>query len=465
MHRNRITSQSQKAPIEEHGNKRIQTRIRLRRGLLNVARGFWILFALCNLMSLPFGIQAFYTQTLVSGRSVPTVAHALTQLHFTAAQEALFLTIIYVLASMVFVVIGMVIFWRLWGTANELMGLFASFIFVTIGTTGISGVFTDFSGPTNPILQIALFISGSSFAVMWPCLGGFLLTFPNGRFAPRWSWLLILLWIVQFVFFMVVSQGISGDAAGFLLALVVFITWGSTVGMQVYRYVRVYIYSERQQTKWLIFGVTLGLLLNGVFVLIGYFFLGGVGSDSLYQQLVFNLGGLVLDLLIAFSIVIALLRYELWNIDFIINRTLVYGTLTGILALLYVGLVIGLQSVVHLITGQVFQSPIVIVASTLIIAALFQPLRHRIQAMIDRRFYRRKYDATKVVEVFSATLRNEVDLSTLREHLVAVVQETMQPAHVSLWLRQPSRREISLFQTSKTPTDFDYRTEKVKEVD
>lgn len=437
MHRYQRTSQSQESPIEEHLNTRSKTRTRLHKGLLNVARGLWILFALCNLMSLPFGIQAFYTQTLESGQSVPTVARALTQLHLTAAQEALSLTIIYVLASVVFLVIGMVIFWRLWGTANELVGLFASFIFITIGTTGIAGVFTGFSGPANPFLQIALFISGSSFVVLWPCLGGFLLTFPNGRFAPRWSWLLILLWVGQFVFFLVVSGGL-GDAVISLLALVVFLTWGSTVGVQVYRYVRLYTYSERQQTKWLIFGVTLGLLLNGVLILIGNLFLGGIGPDSLYQVLVFNLGGLVLDLLIAFSIVIALLRYELWNIDFIINRTLVYGTLTGILALLYVGLVIGLQSLVHVITGHVSQSPIVIVASTLIIAALFQPLRRRIQSIIDRRFYRRKYDAAKVVTAFSATLRQEVDLDQLREHLLEAVQETMQPSHVSLWLRPPA---------------------------
>jgi hypothetical protein len=131
----------------------------------------------------------------------------------------------------------------------------------------------------------------------------------------------------------------------------------------------------------------------------------------------------------------AILRARLWEIDVIIRRTLVYSTLTVILALLYVGLVIGLETLVRLFTGQVGQSPVSIVVSTLAIFALFQPLRHRVQAMIDRRFYRRKYDAAKTVEAFSATLRNELDLNQLREHLVAVVQETMQPTHVSLWLR------------------------------
>jgi hypothetical protein len=158
MHRYRIPSQSQKTPIEEHLNTRLQTRTRLRRGLLNVARGLWILFALSNLISMPFGIQAYYTQTLATGRSVPTVARALTQIHLTAAQEAMSLTVIYVLASVVFLAIGMVIFWRLWGTSHELLGLFASFIFITIGTTGVSAVFTGFSGPPNPFLQVALFV-------------------------------------------------------------------------------------------------------------------------------------------------------------------------------------------------------------------------------------------------------------------------------------------------------------------
>ena len=111
--------------------------------------------------------------------------------------------------------------------------------------------------------------------------------------------------------------------------------------------------------------------------------------------------------------------------------------LTLLLALVYVGLVIGLQSLVRLLTGQVSQSPVVIVASTLAIAALFQPLRHRILAIIDRRFYRRRYDAAKITTAFGATLRSEVDLDQLREQLLAVVQETMQPSHVSLWVRPP----------------------------
>ncbi len=132
--------------------------------------------------------------------------------------------------------------------------------------------------------------------------------------------------------------------------------------------------------------------------------------------------------------------WRIWADDVLINRTLVYGTLTVILTAVYVGLVIGLQALLRGLISH--DSGVAIVISTVAIYFLFQPLRRRIQQVIDRRVYRRKYDAAKVVAAFSATLRQEVDLEQLREHLLAVVQQTMEPAHVSLWLRppEPSRK-------------------------
>jgi hypothetical protein len=150
----------------------------------------------------------------------------------------------------------------------------------------------------------------------------------------------------------------------------------------------------------------------------------------------------LLLLLIPISIAFAILRSRLWDIDIIINRTLVYASLTAILALIYFASVVALQSLLSVFTGHLSsgtQTPVVIVASTLGIAALFQPLRRRLQTIVDRRFYRSRYDAARTLAAFSASLRDEVDLNQLREQLLAVVQETMQPTHVSLWLRQPEQ--------------------------
>jgi len=137
------------------------------------------------------------------------------------------------------------------------------------------------------------------------------------------------------------------------------------------------------------------------------------------------------------AIAVAIFRYRLYDIDIIINRALVYGSLTAMLALIYVGGVIGMQAAFRAITGQ--GSTLAVVASTLAIAALFNPLRDRIQSFIDRRFYRRKYDARKTLEAFSAKLRNETNLEALNDELMGVVRETMQPAHVSVWLRTADR--------------------------
>jgi hypothetical protein len=138
------------------------------------------------------------------------------------------------------------------------------------------------------------------------------------------------------------------------------------------------------------------------------------------------------------AIGIAILKYRLYDIDVLINRTLVYGTLTILLAAAYFGGVVGLQYVFRALTGQ--GSQLAIVVSTVVIAALFNPLRRRIQSFTDRRFYRRKYDARKTLEAFSTKLRDETDLDRLGDELVTVVQTTMQPQHASLWLR-PVRRE------------------------
>jgi hypothetical protein len=190
---------------------------------------------------------------------------------------------------------------------------------------------------------------------------------------------------------------------------------------------------QREQIKWFAYATV--VLVGGVVLdftvseATGLQWLGKIG----FVLRMVGLAGLPI------AIGIAVLRYRLYNIDQIINRTLVYGTLTATLLGLYFGGIVMLQRIFVLLTGE--KSTVAVVASTLLIAALFNPLRRRIQSFIDRRFYRKKYDARKTLEAFSAQLRNETDLEALSDDLVGVVRETMQPAHVSLWLG-PSRRFV-----------------------
>jgi hypothetical protein len=180
---------------------------------------------------------------------------------------------------------------------------------------------------------------------------------------------------------------------------------------------------ERQQIKW--------LALAAVFAAVGWVF------SSLTYETALEAAGILLVLFsflgIPLAVGIAVLKYRLYDIDFLINRTLVYGPLTTTLVALYFGGIVLLQRLFVILTGE--KSTLAVVASTLLIAALFAPLRRLIQSFIDRRFYRRKYDAAKTLESFSAKLRDETDLDALSDDLVGVVRETMQPAHVSLWLR------------------------------
>ncbi len=237
--------------------------------------------------------------------------------------------------------------------------------------------------------------------------------FPDGRFVPRWTYWFVIAFLVESVIFNFFSN-VSFLANSWLNALGNVVWVGSIASIviaQIYRYRRISTPLQRQQTKWVVYGFVLNLLtLLGVLTL-ELLFPPLAQPGSLFS-LVFGPDANLFLLLIPLSIGIAILRYRLYDIDIIINRTLVYGTLTATLAMIYAGLVIGLQSLVRLFTGQVSQSPFVIVASTLAIAALFQPLRRRLQAIIDRRFYRQKYNAARTLAAFSATLRNEVDLAT-----------------------------------------------------
>jgi hypothetical protein len=227
--------------------------------------------------------------------------------------------------------------------------------------------------------------------------------------------------------------GVVGEAIGVLDIVVVFVIFGCTllsVLSLVFRFRRA-SGIERQQIKWFAYAA---VLLGGGFVFSGVLGLDLPGVwDAVFETAIF--AGLYV------AVGVAILRFRLYEIDRIINRTLVYGSLTLMLVLIYLGGVAAAQTAFRSLTGQAQQPQLVVVASTLAIAALFNPLRRRLQAFVDRRFYRRKYDARKTLEGFGARLRDETDLDELSGDLVSVVRDTVQPAHVSVWLRPTGWRD------------------------
>jgi hypothetical protein len=252
--------------------------------------------------------------------------------------------------------------------------------------------------------------------------------FPDGRLVPRWTGWLILFSIPLSVAMIYQPPGYSWALVGLIVICAVY--------AQIYRYRYVSTPTGRQQTKWVLFGILLWLVLMGILSVPYSLELSlPAGNPLPWWTLVTSAGWNLTMTIMPLSLSIAVLRYRLYDIDVVINRTLVYGSLTVMLGLVYLGSVASLQYASRVITGHEEQPQLTIVISTLVIAALFNPLRRRIQFLIDRRFYRRKYDSRKTLEAFAARLKDETDLEALKSELVGVVRETMQPEHVTLWLR------------------------------
>ncbi len=385
-------------------------------------KGDIVLVELLNLLQPAFGGQTIICPFTFTCPAPESTLQILKQAQIPLAAYDTYVLIFGLIFGLIFLAISVLLFWR---NSDQPVGLLASFAFLFIGFTGLVG-----DACTLP-LSLQVFPNLILPNCLNLCLGFFLVTFPDGRFIPRWSWLIGCTLFVNGIFFQLPGQLSILSWPYPLIIIELVLAYGSPIAIQVYRYRRVSSLAQRQQTKWVIFGLIIALVL----LLVG-FFSGALFPPLSLYQVTTNAFSALAFLLIPLSISIAILRSRLWDIDVLINRTLVYGILTALLALIYVSLVFALQSLTHALTGQAGDNPIVIVVSTLAIAALFQPLRHRLQSIIDQRFYRHKYDATKTVADFSATLRNEVDLGQLSEHLITVVQETMQPTHVSLWLRR-----------------------------
>ncbi|HZC04285.1 MAG TPA: hypothetical protein VE338_01475 [Ktedonobacterales bacterium] len=335
-------------------------------------------------------------------------------------------------ASLVWLAVALLIFAR---RANDRGALLIALILATANMIAVNGPMTALAlahpNLTWPINVLAT-LSDVTYTLLF-------LLFPDGRFVPSWTrWVALAQFVISAATHLLPSDSVvnapnSPIAAALSLApLGIFV---AAIYAQVYRYRRVSSPRQREQSKWAVFGLLLassGVMALNVGSLVAQQALGGVQPSEIIMNTLFPL----VLLAVPVAIGIAILRSRLYDIDIIIKRTLVYGSLTAILAALYFALVIGAQTLTSLLSGQhVGQQPVVIVLSTLLIAALVQPLRRRLQGWIDQRFYRSRYDAAKTVMAFNATLRNEVDLAQLNAHLLAVVDDTMRPTHISLWLR------------------------------
>ncbi|MGH2619918.1 MAG: hypothetical protein ACRDHG_05030 [Anaerolineales bacterium] len=407
---------------------------------LLIARVAWVAVTGLVVGLIVLGVLGLYARLFagVDERSV-------TDLGWTRAGYSTYVTGLYLLVVAAHLIIGAIVFWR---RSDEWIALALAFALVCNGAL-IPLSLIYHSGNASPVVQLLVGLVTYIGLVTGLSL---LYLFPDGRFIPRWTRFMVVSWagLLLFAIFLP-NSALSMASWPIPLQLLVLMVW-SGVGLfaQLHRYLEVSSPLQRQQTKWAILG--LGLAVLGPF---GYFLpfviLPALSDPEvpniLYQRigpslfafsLVFRLLGITaftLALLIfPASFVVAILRYRLWDIDVIINRTLVYAALTGTLALVYLIGVALLQGVFRGLTGLGDQ--IAIVATTLGIAGMFNPLRRRIQAVIDRRFYRKRYDAARALAAFSGAVQEELELEDVSLALLRVVEETVQPLQTSIWLRE-----------------------------
>src|SRR5256886_6379161 len=384
-----------------------ETNTRIAGRWLFVKRLSIVVISIFTLLLYVIGTPVYfaYLHTLctdcLDDRLNPDELQALHALGISITTYAVYMVALNLLFALVYFAVAALIFWR---KSDDWIAWLASFSLVAFGASfpSIPAVLAA----VHPVWQLPVTLV-SEDVLGFPSLITFFFLFPDGRFVPRWTRWVAVGTAVLFVatsFFPVPFFNFS-TRPGLLILLVQLVVFGSLVFSQVYRYRRVSTPVERQQTKWIVFSAAVGLLgflLLGVLlpVLLEVF----IHLQSLNPLLLVILvtGIYLVLLLIPLSFAIAILRYRLWDVDVLINKTLVYGLLTGTLVAVYAGCIVGLQALLRGLFNQT--SEIAIVVSTLAVAALFHPLRQRIQRVIDRRFYRRKYDAARTLAAFSATL-------------------------------------------------------------
>jgi signal transduction histidine kinase len=399
---------------------------------LAVARVAWVVIALVDLVLFVASVPAYWDQlnTICADPSGATCnftqlnlikLQALERLGATIETYAAYTLTIHVAASLVFFVVGVLIFWR---RSSDWQGLFVSLLLINFGMIGPSGVFSDALTWAYP--EIAPLDDAQT--LIFPALGLFLVTFPDGRFVPRWSWVIVLLWVVQAIFWYAID---SWPPPLFVAELL--LVWGSTLAVQVYRYLRVANTTQRQQTKWVLFGFALGIstiVIEGILTVVfpqfnepdsRFWLLEGTWVALLFTPIPLSIG-------------IAILRYRLWDIDPIINRTLVYGALTVAVVAIYV-LVVGYLGALFRTGSNLFIS----LLATGVVAVLFQPLRDRLQRGVNHLMYGERDEPYKVLSRLESTLTPDAVLPTV----VKTVAEALKLPYAAIELNRDGAFETA----------------------
>jgi hypothetical protein len=409
----------------------------LRQPWHNLARFIWIVLTITAVLALIAGSIGLLSEPLPSctTASVSCGPWSVSQEDMAlAAQLKLPVSVMIIgyfvnvfLPKLAFLLVGLFIFWR---RSDDWVALLLSLMLIGFMIEGVQNL-----GTFMPVVN-------GLYGLITAIFGYLPFIFPNGRIVPKKiRWLVppivILLTLTPFLR----QLGIAATDQRFtLLTMAAFSLWFVVGGYAaVYRYKHVSTTVEQQQTKWVIAGILGTFVLFIPFTIIGVYFPPSQPSPArlAFVFLVYLPIGLLSYLFVPASIGVAILRYRLYDIDIIIRKTLQYGVVTAVLALIYFGTITLLQSFVGQAMGE--QSPLAIVLSTLLIAALFNPLRQRVQAFVDRRFFRQKYDAQQILAQFAQTARDEVDMEALQAELLRVVKETLQPEVVTIWVRDSGK--------------------------
>ncbi len=393
-------------------------------------RALWVLLALNAI--LLFVLSQWVAWHLLQTPS-PRLVQGLAERGLSMAMYAGFFFVSLTVVFLVYFVVALLIFLR---RPNDGFALLTAIFLLGFGVSNARPSFAEFTQfLLSPPLWYNVIYNISAFSG-WTLLIAFLVLYPDGHFVPRWSLVLAVLGSF-FTTAWLLFPGFFSDASTPVVILngvlaVVFI--GGCLYAQFWRYRHYSSPLAQQQTKWFVFALAIFLAATFLFFFLSAQFARALTpAESIVADFAILLTGGLAGVVFPIAIGIAILRYRLWDIDVIIRKTLTYTLVVALLAVVYFSSVILLQQIFANITGA--RSEVITVLSTLAIAALFVPLRNRVQDVIDRRFYRKKYDAQMVLQKFSETVRDETDLDKLSAELLNVVNETMQPKSVSVWLK------------------------------